>query len=126
VTWGRRGQTARAGLTPRGGVAKHTSIGVSSSSDADTVEVAARAGRSLLLPAGAAAHHPLTIQESDMSVATVVMVCLMAFVLLAPTMMVAVLVSGLSRRAVPAAPTGAPTATGVRTVEPQVALQPAA
>ena len=62
-----------------------------------------------------------------MSVATVVMVCLMAFVLLAPTLMVAVLVSGLSRRAVPvAAPTGTPTATGVRTVEPQVALQPAA
>lgn len=55
-----------------------------------------------------------------MSVASVVMVCLMAFVLLAPTLMVAVLVSGLSRRAVPT------TAPVVLDVEPQVALRAAA
>lgn len=36
-----------------------------------------------------------------MSVASVVMICLLAFVLLAPTLMVAVLVSGLSRRTAP-------------------------
>ena len=39
-----------------------------------------------------------------MALASVVMICLMAFVLLAPTLMVAVLVSGLSRRAPAAHP----------------------
>ena len=38
-----------------------------------------------------------------MSAAALVQIGLMAFVLLAPTLMVAVLVSGLSRRAAPAA-----------------------
>ena len=39
-----------------------------------------------------------------MSAESLIQICLMAFVLLAPALMVVVLVSGLSRRAAPAAP----------------------
>lgn len=56
-----------------------------------------------------------------MSVASVVMVCLMAFVLLAPTLMVAVLVSGLSRRPETTEDAALPDLD----IEPQVALRPA-